>query len=98
MERHRVKDRWVEGPVPRRRDVRAVCVSVRAGAGWGGCTVSLVRDEEVQQFLDALHTHYFLPLIAAGTLRGADLHTVLFATKPSSGAAVLRLAAPQLLA
>ncbi|MEW5298116.1 MAG: hypothetical protein WDW38_001147 [Sanguina aurantia] len=68
------------------------------GAGWGGCTVSLVRDEEVQQFLDALHTHYFLPLIAAGTLRGADLHTVLFATKPSSGAAVLRLAAPQLLA
>lgn len=59
--------------------------------------MSLVRDQDVQSFLDALNTNYFLPLITAGTLKEADLHTVLFATKPSSGAAVLRLAAPELI-
>jgi N-acetylgalactosamine kinase len=62
-----------------------------AGAGWGGCTVSLVREQDAPKFMAQLRESYFMPLVAAGVVTEAELPQCLFATKPSSGAAVMRL-------
>ncbi|KFM24004.1 Galactokinase [Auxenochlorella protothecoides] len=61
------------------------------GAGWGGCTVSLVKDEDVDAFLRVLTEEYVRPLIAEGRLTEETLSDNIFASKPSSGAALLKL-------
>lgn len=61
------------------------------GAGWGGCTVSLVRDDEVDAFVQRLTDEYVRPLVAEGRLTEAALPDNIFASKPSSGAALLKL-------
>lgn len=61
------------------------------GAGWGGCTVSLVREVDANEFIRQVTERYFLPLVDAGRLALEDLPQVVFASRPSSGAAVLRL-------
>lgn len=53
-----------------------------AGAGWGGYTVSLVAEDQVQQFITKIRDTY-------GPYRGLEgeaLNEVIFATRPSSGA------------
>ena len=52
------------------------------GAGWGGCTVSLVDEENVGPFIQALKEQY----PAYKDLEGDALSEVIFATKPSAGA------------
>ena len=52
------------------------------GAGWGGCTVSLVCEGEVEEFKKKLKEGY-------SKYRGLteeELNEVVFATKPGSGA------------
>lgn len=52
------------------------------GAGWGGCTVSLVTEADVPAFIEAISKEY-------GPYKGLDkaaLEQVIFATKPGSGA------------
>lgn len=61
------------------------------GAGWGGCTVSLVRAGQVEAFVATLTERYLQPLAAAGRLKEGELGETIFASKPSSGGAVLRL-------
>eukprot|EP00887_Chlorella_sp_A99_P000781 scaffold5.g781.t1 len=61
------------------------------GAGWGGCTVSLVRTGEVEGFIRKVTEGYYRGLIEAGRITEADLPDVIFASRPSSGGAVLRL-------
>ncbi len=62
------------------------------GAGWGGCTVSLLRAGQEHTFINALKASYYQPLVDAGRL-GADAawSDVVFASKPASGGAILRL-------
>jgi hypothetical protein len=62
-----------------------------AGAGWGGCTVSLVREEDAAKFIAEVREKYFMPLVARGVVKEEDLQDCLFASKPSSGAAVMKL-------
>jgi hypothetical protein len=62
-----------------------------AGAGWGGCTVSLVLEEQAPAFIAAVKKQYYQPLIAQGRLAEEEVGQFLFASKPSSGAAVLHL-------
>ncbi|KAG2487013.1 hypothetical protein HYH03_014383 [Edaphochlamys debaryana] len=62
------------------------------GAGWGGCMVSLVKDEQVDAFLDEMRDKYYKARIDSGSLPEAELGEVLFATKPSNGAAFITLA------
>ncbi|KAI0725570.1 Galactokinase [Fomitopsis betulina] len=57
------------------------------GAGWGGCTVSLVAEDKVDEFIQKLVASY----PAYKGLEGEALSQVVFATKPSSGACVLKL-------
>lgn len=61
------------------------------GAGWGGCTVSLVREADAPKFIAALREQYYAPLVAQGVVKEEDLGECLFASKPSSGAALMKL-------
>lgn len=61
------------------------------GAGWGGCTVSLVPEGAVDSFIKALVAGYYEPLIAAGRLARDALPETVFATKPACGGGVLKL-------
>lgn len=59
------------------------------GAGWGGCTVSLVETGHVGGFIEALKAAYYKPRVAAGTADAARLDEYVFATGPAAGAALL---------
>jgi len=52
------------------------------GAGWGGCTVSLVSESKFEDFRNKLREGY--PKYRG--LTEEELNEVVFATKPSSGA------------
>ena len=52
------------------------------GAGWGGCTVSLVAEDQVENFIAKIKATY----APYKDLEGEKLHEAIFATKPSSGA------------
>ncbi|KAG7089208.1 hypothetical protein E1B28_010910 [Marasmius oreades] len=56
------------------------------GAGWGGCTVSIVAEDKVESFIKQVSEAY--PLYK--TLKGDALKEAIFATKPSSGACVFK--------
>jgi len=56
------------------------------GAGWGGCTVSLVAESEVDTFIAKIKASY----PPYKDLEGEKLKEVIFATKPSSGAFVYK--------
>ncbi|KAF7291917.1 Galactokinase gal [Mycena indigotica] len=56
------------------------------GAGWGGCTVSLVPEDQVEAFIKKVAAAY--PPYKG--LEGEALSEVLFATKPSVGACVYK--------
>ncbi|KAF8123398.1 GHMP kinase [Boletus edulis] len=51
------------------------------GAGWGGCTVSLVDEAQVDAFISKIKASYG----PYRDLEGEALKEVIFATKPSSG-------------
>ncbi|PSR79300.1 hypothetical protein PHLCEN_2v7080 [Hermanssonia centrifuga] len=52
------------------------------GAGWGGCTVSLVAENDVEGFISRVKAAY----PPYRDLEGERLSEVIFATKPSGGA------------
>ncbi|KAJ7649836.1 Galactokinase [Roridomyces roridus] len=56
------------------------------GAGWGGCTVSLVPESQVEAFIKQVSERY--PPYQG--LEGEKLSEVIFATRPSSGACVYK--------
>ncbi|EMD32074.1 hypothetical protein CERSUDRAFT_119060 [Gelatoporia subvermispora B] len=56
------------------------------GAGWGGCTVSLVAEDKVDEFIAKVKASY----APYRNLEGEALREVIFATKPSSGASVFK--------
>ena len=60
------------------------------GAGWGGCAVALVERDRVAEVLSRVKDSYYSKRIATGELREGDIHKMLFATQPSSGAAIFK--------
>ncbi|MCD7459489.1 galactokinase [Datura stramonium] len=60
------------------------------GAGWGGCAVALVKESLVPQFILNLKEQFYQPRIDKGTIRKNDLGLYIFASKPSSGAAIFK--------
>ncbi|KAJ7373759.1 N-acetylgalactosamine kinase [Desmophyllum pertusum] len=57
------------------------------GAGWGGCTVSLVPVDVIDDFMKQVHDGYY----AADPEKLKRVSESLFATQPGSGAAILNL-------
>ena len=53
-----------------------------SGAGWGGCTISLVAENKVDDFIQKLKETY----PPYKNLEGDALYEVIFATKPGRGA------------
>jgi len=50
------------------------------GAGWGGCTVSLVPEDKVESFMDGLANGFYKKV--------DNIQNVAFVTKPGSGLSV----------
>ncbi|CAL1413000.1 unnamed protein product [Linum trigynum] len=61
------------------------------GAGWGGCAVALVKEAIVPQFILNLKDKFYQSRIEKGVINKSDLGLYVFASKPSSGAAILKL-------
>ncbi|XXG79054.1 hypothetical protein AAC387_Pa09g0207 [Persea americana] len=60
------------------------------GAGWGGCAVALVKESIVPQFILNLKESFYQSRIEKGVINQNDLGLYIFASKPSSGAAILK--------
>ncbi|CAG8471600.1 1332_t:CDS:2 [Acaulospora colombiana] len=57
------------------------------GAGWGGCTVSLIREDQIEPFIQHVIANYYKPLFPHLTKK--QLNDAIFATRPGSGAAII---------
>jgi len=53
------------------------------GAGWGGCVVSLVAADKVQNFVSSINTGYYTELLLTD-----NVNECLFASQPGDGAAL----------
>ncbi|CAN6981740.1 unnamed protein product [Brassica oleracea var. botrytis] len=58
------------------------------GAGRGGCAVALVKESGVSQFISVVKEKYYKKRIEKGVVKEEDMELYLFASKPSSGAAI----------
>ncbi|XP_047315936.1 galactokinase-like [Impatiens glandulifera] len=61
------------------------------GAGWGGCAVALVKESIVPQFILKLKEEFYQSRIDKGVVNQKELGLYVFASKPSSGSAILKL-------
>lgn len=60
------------------------------GAGWGGCTVSLIKQDQAESFIKNLKGSYYTQCVKDGKVSAEDLGTVVFDSRPSSGGAVFK--------
>ncbi|KZV58713.1 galactokinase [Dorcoceras hygrometricum] len=60
------------------------------GAGWGGCAVALVKENIVPQFILNLKDQFYQSRIDRGVIDKNNLGLYIFASKPSSGAAIIK--------
>ncbi|GMH39172.1 hypothetical protein BSKO_07070 [Bryopsis sp. KO-2023] len=61
------------------------------GAGWGGCSVFLVKDRDVVPFIEHLKVNFFAKRVESGLISNDSLDDCVFSSKPSSGGAILKL-------
>ena len=61
------------------------------GAGWGGCSVSLVKKDILGEFIDKMYTYYTKKREPGQELMWItdDLDRYIFATEPAQGACVI---------
>ncbi len=62
--------------------VKVVYLTLFQGAGWGGCTVSLLNEADVPSFVDKLRKEY----PPYRSLSDEQFAAAVFATKPGEGA------------
>ena len=60
------------------------------GAGWGGCAVSLVRDGDVESFMEKLKEGFYNNSSSSSSSNTGNISNSLFATQPGGGAAVCK--------
>ncbi|KAK9767978.1 galactokinase [Basidiobolus ranarum] len=58
------------------------------GAGWGGCTVSLVREDQVEAFISGIKQDYYAKHFP--NLSESQLDNLIFPSRPSNGAYIYR--------
>ncbi|KAL0488342.1 N-acetylgalactosamine kinase [Acrasis kona] len=80
-----------EASCPELEQLTTLCRSTKGclgsrftGAGWGGCAVSCVKKENLNEFLDTVWEQYY-----AKEHGGSKRENVLFASQPSAGAAII---------
>lgn len=61
------------------------------GAGWGGCTVSLVENSKVTQFMDDMKNSYYAKEPFKSRAQKEGLENVIFESKPCEGACIISL-------
>ncbi|GLJ31642.1 hypothetical protein SUGI_0635670 [Cryptomeria japonica] len=71
------------------RDSKALGARL-TGAGWGGCAVALVKENIVPSFILNLKEAFYQSRIEKGVINHNDLGLYVFASKPSSGAAIFK--------
>lgn len=59
-----------------------VLIGMFVGAGWGGCTVSMVAEDQVEAFIKKIREQY----PAYKNLDESALNEAIFATRPGRGA------------
>ncbi|KAH9276283.1 galactokinase [Batrachochytrium salamandrivorans] len=62
------------------------------GAGWGGCTVSLVKESQVAAFIEKVKNEYYFskwPLWKSDAIAAKEMSKYIFACKPACGAALV---------
>ena len=57
------------------------------GAGWGGCIVALVTQDNLQKYINGIKTDYYATLNSIHVKEG-NIDTVIFPTQPGSGAQI----------
>ncbi|RDX87546.1 Galactokinase, partial [Mucuna pruriens] len=61
------------------------------GAGWGGCVVALVKESIAPQFILDLKERFYQSRVDKCDISKNDIDLYVFASKPSSGAAIFKL-------
>ncbi|XP_010546963.1 PREDICTED: galactokinase [Tarenaya hassleriana] len=60
------------------------------GAGWGGCAVALVKEPSASRFITSVKEEFYGKRVEKGVVKEEDMEQYLFASKPSSGAAIFK--------
>ncbi|CAI0441223.1 unnamed protein product [Linum tenue] len=60
------------------------------GGGWGGCVIALLKEATVPQFIQTLKEKFYQSRVEKGVIGKNDLDLHVFASKPSSGAAIFK--------
>lgn len=82
---------------PELEELVSICRNIGAfgarltGAGWGGCVVTLVKESDIPSFILSLKEGFYQSRIDNGVINRGDLGLYVFASKPSSGAAIIKL-------
>ncbi|ORX76616.1 galactokinase [Basidiobolus meristosporus CBS 931.73] len=58
------------------------------GAGWGGCTVSMVPEDKVESFIETVKNEYFRQKFP--DFSEEQLDSIIFSSRPSSGAFIYK--------
>lgn len=58
------------------------------GAGWGGCTVSLVAEQDCAEFVANIKQDFYHVRMESKSLASANLDDYIFACRPSNGASI----------
>ena len=59
------------------------------GAGWGGCTVSLIAETETEKFIETMKKEYYSKPELKERIEKNGISNVVFATQPCEGAFVI---------
>lgn len=58
------------------------------GAGWGGCCISIIKEENEKLFMENVITEYYQPLLNQKVITPEELKNSIFATAPCNGAMI----------
>ena len=61
------------------------------GAGWGGCIVAYVSENNKKKFIENIYCSYYKKHLDAGKITQKQLKNCIFPSKPSAGACVIVL-------
>ena len=61
------------------------------GAGWGGCAVSLVHENKIEEFIEKMTKSYYESERLSEKVKQIGIRNVIFVSKPVKGACIIDL-------